>query len=48
MCISKEGAYADSGDILAPGMEAFSRGELEALLAAVRPHIPGAQLRGVD
>ncbi len=41
-------SYADSGDILAPGMEAFSRGELEALLAAVRPHIPGAQLRGVD
>ena len=41
-------SYADSGDILAPGMEAFSREELEELLAAVRPHIPRAQLRGVD
>ena len=41
-------SYADSGDILAPGMEAFSREELEELLAAVRPYIPGALLRGVD
>ena len=41
-------SYADSGDILAPGMEAFSKEELEELLAAVRPHIPRAQLRGVD
>ena len=41
-------SYADSGDILSPGMEAFSREELEALLAAVRPYLPGALLRGVD
>ena len=41
-------SYADSGDILAPGMAAFSREELEELLAAVRPFIPHAQLRGVD
>ena len=41
-------SLADSGDILAPGMEAFSREELEELLAAVRPYIPGAALRGVD
>ena len=40
--------FADSGDILAPGMEAFSREELEELLAAVRPHIPHALLRGAD
>lgn len=41
-------SYADSGDILEPGMAAFSREELEELLAAVRTHIPHAQLRGVD
>ena len=41
-------SYTDSGDILEPGMEAFSREELEELLAAVRPRIPHAQLRGVD
>ena len=41
-------SYADSGDILEPGMEAFSREELEALLAAIRPYIPGALLRGAD
>ena len=36
------------GDILEPGYEAFSREELEELLAAVRPYIPGACLRGTD
>jgi pyruvate formate lyase activating enzyme len=41
-------SYADSGDILEPGYAAFSREELEELLAAVRPRIPHAQLRGVD
>ncbi len=41
-------SYADSGDILEPGMAAFSREELEELLAAVRPYIPGALLRGAD
>ena len=41
-------SYADSGDILEPGFEAFSREELEELLAAVRPMIPGALLRGTD
>ena len=40
--------FKDSGDILAEGCSAFSREELEALLAAVLPHIPGARLRGVD
>ena len=41
-------SYADSGDILSPGYEAFSREELEELLAAVRPWIPRALLRGTD
>ena len=41
-------SFADSGDILGEGMSAFGREELEALLAAVRPWIPGAELRGVD
>ena len=41
-------SYADSGDILEPGMAAFSAEELEELLAAIRPFIPHAQLRGVD
>ena len=41
-------SYADSGDILAPGMEAFSNAELHELLRAVEPYIPSATLRGVD
>ena len=41
-------SYADSGDILTPGMEAFSNAELDALLDAVKPYIPSAELRGVD
>ena len=41
-------SYVDSGDILEPGMAAFSQEELEELLAAIRPFIPGARLRGVD
>ncbi len=41
-------SYADSGDILAPGMAAFSHEELVSLLAAVQPYIPNAALRGVD
>lgn len=41
-------SFQDSGDILAPGCSAFVKEELEALLAAVLPFIPGARLRGVD
>ncbi len=41
-------SFVDSGDVLGEGMSAFRREELEALLAAVRPWIPGAELRGVD
>ena len=41
-------SYTDSGDILAPGMGAFSNAELHELLQAVKPYIPSAALRGVD
>ena len=41
-------SFTDSGDILSPGMEAFSNAELHGLLEAVLPQIPKAQLRGVD
>ncbi len=41
-------SFQDSGDVISPGMAAFSREELEELLAAVRPYIPDAALRGVD
>ena len=40
--------FKDSGDILCPGYDAFSREEMQELLLAVRPFVPGAQLRGVD
>lgn len=40
--------FKDSGDLICPGMSPCSREELEALLAAVRPFIPSAELRGVD
>lgn len=40
--------FTDSGDLIAPGLSPCSREELDALLEAVRPHIPAAELRGVD
>ena len=40
--------FTDSGDLIAPGLSPCSRAELDALLEAVRPHIPAAELRGVD
>ena len=40
--------FTDSGDLIAPGLNPCSREELDALLEAVRPHIPAAELRGVD
>jgi pyruvate formate lyase activating enzyme len=40
--------FTDSGDLISPGLHPCSREELDALLAAVRPHIPAAELRGVD
>ena len=38
--------FVDSGQLLGSGCEAFSIAEMEALLQAVTPHIPGAALRG--
>ncbi|MBR5702291.1 MAG: anaerobic ribonucleoside-triphosphate reductase activating protein, partial [Oscillospiraceae bacterium] len=40
--------FTDSGDLICPGLNPCSREEMEALLAAVRPFIPAAALRGVD
>ena len=40
--------FTDSGDLIAPGLSPCSREELDALLEAVRPLIPAAELRGVD
>lgn len=40
--------FTDSGDLIAPGYSPCSREELDALLEAVRPYIPAAELRGVD
>lgn len=38
--------FVDSGQILEEGYAAFSQAEMEELLAAVREHIPAAQIRG--
>lgn len=38
--------FKDSGDLLTQGFEAFSEPELDALLAAVRPYVPAAAIRG--
>ena len=40
-------SFKDSGDILRPGLSAFSQQELQQLLAAAREQVPAAQLRGV-
>ena len=40
--------YTDSGDLIREGLHPCSREELDLLLAAVRPFIPAARLRGVD
>ena len=40
--------FQDSGDLISPGLTPFTRGELEELLAAVKPFIPYAVLRGAD
>jgi len=41
-------AFKDSGDILSEGYGPCSREEMERFRAIVLPHIPSAQLRGVD
>ncbi len=40
-------AFVDSGDLLRPGLTGLSGEEMAALLAAVRPFVPAAALRGV-
>ena len=40
--------FEDSGCLVGSGMGPFSREELEGLLAAVRPYVPQAQIRGVS
>ena len=39
--------FIDSGDIISEGLEAFSKEEMQKLLAAVREYIKTAELRGV-
>ena len=40
--------FVDSGDLIGSGLSPCSGEELEALLAAVRPFIPSAELRGAE
>lgn len=40
--------YVDSGDILGTDVTPCSKAEMEQCLAAVRPYVPAAQIRGVD
>ena len=39
--------FVDSGNLLGSGISAMAKPELEALLSAVKPYIPAAELRGV-
>lgn len=41
-------SFADSGDVIQPGLRAYTKDILEQALAIVRKYIPGAELRGVD
>ena len=40
--------FVDSGDLIGSGLQALSADETEALLQAVTPYIPRAQLRGSE
>ena len=40
--------FTDSGDLIREGLHPCSREELDCLLAAVKPCVPAAELRGVD
>lgn len=40
--------FVDSGNLVGSGVEALTKEEMGALLQAVLPWIPGAQLRGVE
>ncbi len=39
--------FRDSGDLIAPGMKGLSPERMEECLAALRPYIPKAELRGL-
>ncbi len=39
--------FVDSGDIIRPGLSAYSRDEMQALLDILRRYLPKAELRGV-
>lgn len=41
-------SFVDSGDLIQPGLRAYTKDILEQALAIVRKYIPAAQLRGVD
>lgn len=41
-------SFADSGDVIQPGLRAYTKDILEQALEIVRKYIPSAQLRGVD
>jgi len=40
--------FKDSGDILCPGYDGFSREEMQDFLLALQPSLPCARLRGID
>jgi pyruvate formate lyase activating enzyme len=39
--------FVDSGDLVGTGVSGFTKEEMEALQAAVLPHIPTTRLRGI-
>jgi pyruvate formate lyase activating enzyme len=39
--------YQDSGNVIAPGLHAYSKAEMEEFLPRVQKYIPAAELRGV-
>ena len=41
-------SFRDSGDVIQPGLRAYSRDILEQALEIVRKYIPAAELRGVE
>ena len=40
--------FKDSGDIIEDGFSAFSKDEMESLMAEVRPFVASVQLRGIE
>lgn len=39
-------SFADSGDLIRPGLHGYTREIMEQALAIVRKYVPNAQLRG--